>query len=132
MAYAGDDAPGTLHLGLRDPSVEASHPGPVGIVSLYQEPIAPKAGLNHQPGDWRLRGMAVAPAHQGKGYGKRLVAAGLDAVRAAGATRVWCNARKTAVGFYQRQGFAAAGDPFDLPGIGEHFVMWIAVEPDHG
>lgn len=119
MAYPGDEDPDTIHLGACDPAGGAV----IGIVSLYQEPRP----VSPEPGDWRLRGMAVAPKRQGGGIGAALVAAGLDAVRDVGARRVWCNARTPAVGFYKRQGFATLGDPFDIPGIGEHVVMWIAV-----
>ncbi|XAL99740.1 GNAT family N-acetyltransferase [Phycisphaeraceae bacterium D3-23] len=122
MAYPGDDDPATIHLGAIDEEYSV-----VGIVSLYTAPLPANAGLPAGPGDWRLRGMAVDPASRGKGYGKLLVANGLAAAKAAGATRVWCNARTSAAGFYQRQGFTTAGQPFDLPGIGEHYVMWIAV-----
>ncbi|MFI4861035.1 MAG: GNAT family N-acetyltransferase [Phycisphaerales bacterium JB063] len=122
MAYPGDDDPGTIHLGVFTTQTQI-----VGIVSLYHEPISPHAGLPPKPGDWRLRGMAVDTAHQGRGYGKQLVKAGQLAAQAAGAARIWCNARTTAAGFYQRLGFRTAGQPFDLPGIGEHNVMWIAV-----
>lgn len=119
MAYPGDDDPLTAHLGAVDTGGAV-----VGIVSLYHEP----SPADPAPGDWRLRGMAVRPARRGIGLGTALVAAGLGAVRREGGRRVWCNARTPAVGFYERQGFTRVGEPFDLPGIGEHYVMRIAVE----
>jgi len=118
MAYPGDDDPETRHLGA------FAQDNLIGVISLYLEPMPELS----QPGDWRLRGMAVEPTLQGQGFGARLVDACLAAVKKSNGQRLWCNARTAACGFYERQGFHKSGDPFDLPGIGEHFVMWIAVD----
>jgi ribosomal protein S18 acetylase RimI-like enzyme len=127
MAYPGDDDPGTFHLGAF-PAGGVGGAVPLGIVSMYAEPMPgdPRAG------DLRLRGMAVEPGRQGRGLGAALVAAALTAARQAGGRRVWCNARTPAAGFYSRLGFTVAGEPFDLPGIGEHYVMWIALAQGQG
>jgi len=77
-----------------------------------------------RPGDWRLRGMATAPDHRGRGYGAAALTAALDYARAHGAERVWCNARTPAKGFYERYGFATTGDEFHIEGAGPHYVMW--------
>ena len=89
-ALAGDLAPTTLHVGVRDAS------GIVAVASLCEEvreddPARPA---------WRLRGMAVHPAVRG---GLRARAgAGLRAARAsARAALVWCTARETAYRFYE-------------------------------
>ena len=39
---------------------------------------------------------------------------------------VWCNARTPARGFYERYGFVAEGEEFELPDIGPHFRMSLA------
>ena len=62
-ALAGDLAPTTLHVGVRDAS------GIVAVASLCEEvreddPARPA---------WRLRGMAVHPAVRGLGFGRVLV-----------------------------------------------------------
>ena len=36
---------------------------------------------------------------------------------------VWCNARTTACGFYEKLGFEKSGPEFEIPGIGKHFIM---------
>ncbi|MCW2985645.1 MAG: acetyltransferase, family, partial [Conexibacter sp.] len=59
--------------------------------------------------------------------GAALLAACLDHARAQGASRVWCNARTPARGFYERAGFVAEGAEFELPQIGPHFLMWLMV-----
>jgi GNAT superfamily N-acetyltransferase len=76
-----------------------------------------------EAGDWRIRGMATAPAVRGRGLGSAVLA---ELVRHAvdqGAVRVWCNARTPARSFYERGGFHVVSDEFDLPGIGPHVRM---------
>jgi GNAT superfamily N-acetyltransferase len=75
------------------------------------------------PGEWRVRGMATAPEHRGRGIGAQILAALVDHARAQGATRVWCNARTPALSLYERAGFAIESEEFEIPGIGPHFVM---------
>jgi GNAT superfamily N-acetyltransferase len=89
----------------------------VGIATVMQRPW---------PGDgegpaWQLRGMAVDPALRGTGVGRRL----LDAVRDHVAAPVWCNARVTALGFYEREGWLAIGDVFEIAGAGPHVRMTV-------
>lgn len=113
LVYPGDDAPDTLHVGAYLGGTQ------VGVASIYREA---------QPGvsdaSWRLRGMAVTPAVQGQGHGAALLHACMAHARAHGGTRLWCNARTTAAGFYRRLGFKVQGAEFELPGIGPHFLMW--------
>jgi hypothetical protein len=42
---------------------------------------------------------------------------------------VWCNARTPARGFYERAGFAVEGEEFELPEIGPHVLMTLALDP---
>ena len=113
MTYDGDALPGSGHFGLFDGDRH------LGIASVAPEPQPGEAG----EGQWRVRGMAVLPAAQGTGGGRLLLTACVDHARSEGGQIVWCNARSSACGFYERNGFHSVGDPFDLPGIGEHFVM---------
>jgi ribosomal protein S18 acetylase RimI-like enzyme len=121
MVYPGDNAPGSFHLAGLDASGEMQ-----GIASFYVEPHP----LQPHEGDWRLRGMAVVPSLQGKGLGGRLVAVGLEHIREQGGRRLWCNARVSAQRFYERIGFVAEGESFEIPTIGPHYVMSIAVDPE--
>lgn len=113
-AYVGDDAEGTVHLGIFDDGERL-----VGIASLYHEG---RPGAGSIDG-WRLRGMATAAEVHGRGFGTALLAACGDCVAAAGGAELWCNARKRAIGFYRRDGFEVVGDEFEVPGIGPHVVM---------
>jgi ribosomal protein S18 acetylase RimI-like enzyme len=76
-----------------------------------------------EPGGWRIRGMATAPAARGKGAGSAVLDALLRHAAAEGARRVWCNARTPARGFYERAGFRVVSEEFELPMIGPHLVM---------
>jgi GNAT superfamily N-acetyltransferase len=76
-----------------------------------------------EPGRWRVRGMATAPGERGSGSGRGVLDALLEHARVAGGTSVWCNARVPARSFYERAGFHACSDVFDVPPIGPHLVM---------
>jgi ribosomal protein S18 acetylase RimI-like enzyme len=79
------------------------------------------------PGSWRIRGMATAPRARGEGAGGAVLAGLIEHARAAGATRVWCNARTPARSFYERAGFRIVSEQFEIPGIGPHFVMELSL-----
>ncbi len=74
----------------------------------------------------RLRGMAVSDSARDQGVGARLLdfAMTQEALLRAPARLLWCNARERAIPFYTRMGFARYGEPFALPEIGMHEVMW--------
>jgi ribosomal protein S18 acetylase RimI-like enzyme len=76
-----------------------------------------------EPGGWRIRGMATAEQARGRGLGTAVLEALIEHAGAAGATRVWCNARTPARSLYERAGFRVASAEFEIPGIGPHFVM---------
>lgn len=116
--YVGDGLVDTVHLAAFDGDRI------VGTASLYREarPGGPASG-------WRLRGMATDPDVRGRGFGAAVLVASIAHVAAAGGGELWCNARMTAVGFYRRAGFEIVGDEFDVPGIGPHVVMTLAVAP---
>ena len=37
---------------------------------------------------------------------------------------LWCNARTSAMGFYQNVGFEKIGEEFDIPTVGPHVLMF--------
>lgn len=93
----------------------------VSIVTAHPEENArwPAAG------QWRIRGMATDPAHQGRGLGGEGLRALLAWGKAKGIPLFWCNARKRAIPFYESHGFAVVSELFEIPGIGPHKVMWV-------
>lgn len=105
----------------------------ISIASIYLESRpanAPGGGSgsarasDHDAGTaWRLRGMATAPEFRSSGVGRIALQACIDHARANGGTLAWCNARTPAIGFYERMGWIALGDEFEIPTVGPHFVM---------
>jgi len=65
----------------------------------------------------RLFQMAVEPERQGQGIGVQLVGELEAEVARRGFRTVTLHARETAVGFYQRLGYAVSGEPFTEVGI---------------
>ena len=117
--FDGDDASHTLHLAAL--AHETDSEAVVGCLSLMREAWDGADG-------WRLRGMAVAETHRGRGVGAALLEAADRFVREqatdGGPGLLWCNARTPAVGFYQRQGWSVTGDEFEEPSAGPHYRMW--------
>lgn len=116
VVYPADALPETFHAAATDEAGRI-----VGVATVGPEGHPDGA----EPGDWRLRGMATDPDVRGRGFGAEALRAVLDHARAQGGTRVWCNARAGARGFYEHEGFVYDSDEFELPDIGPHFVMSI-------
>ena len=111
-----DDAPYTLHLAARIDGGEI-----VGVVRFHPRDCP----WRDTEGSWQLRGMATDPRVRGLGAGRALVAEGLARLSRRGATLVWCDARKAAVGFYERIGFSIVTDEYELTPVGLHRGMLI-------
>ena len=91
----------------------------VAVATIVPEPHP----VDPQPGDFRLRGMATAVEHRGRGYAGLLTAACLEHARGVDARRVWLQARPAAVALYERAGFVRETGEFDVPGLGPHARM---------
>jgi len=70
-------------------------------------------------GWWQLRGMATAEDARGRGHAGTVVEAALEHVDRIGG-RVWCNARTSVLGFYERFGFRVIGEEWTDPVSGPH------------
>lgn len=114
VRFASDDDPSALHLALCDEDHR-----PVAVASIVP------AATERRPGRraWRLRGMAVEPALQGRGLGAQLLEAVVERCRAAGAEVVWADGRDSALGFYRRHGWSVEGEGYDKVGIPHHTVV---------
>ena len=65
--------------------------------------------------------MATEPSEQGKGYGKMVLNDVIAYLSKETESEIlWCNARTTAFGFYEKMGFNIVGDEFDIPNLGPH------------
>ncbi|MDB5259294.1 MAG: family N-acetyltransferase [Candidatus Taylorbacteria bacterium] len=82
--------------------------------------------LNEHEGKqaWQLRGMVTEKQYQGKGFGRMLLASTTKNLADKSGIRLfWCNARKVAIKFYEKQGWAVVGPEFDIKDAGLHCVM---------
>ncbi len=70
-----------------------------------------------EDGAVQMRQVAVDPKRQGEGVGRTLVEEAERFARQQGFARMTLHARDTAVGFYERLGYAPVGDPFVEVGI---------------
>jgi GNAT superfamily N-acetyltransferase len=113
MEYPGDRDAATVHFGAFEEQRL------LGIASLYREPWKD----DPQPGDWRLRGMAVDEQKRGSGLGAKLLTACGRHMAERGGKRLWCYARAPACGFYEKFGLSKRGPIWDEAGIGPHVVM---------
>jgi predicted GNAT family N-acyltransferase len=78
---------------------------------------------------WQLRGMATAAAVQGRGLGRRLLERAVtEAWRDEPSRILWCNARTSAIGFYEKLGWRVVSAPFDVPTAGPHVKMLLEHE----
>ncbi|MGZ5191875.1 MAG: GNAT family N-acetyltransferase [Flavisolibacter sp.] len=74
------------------------------------------------PNTIRLRQMAVKPGLQGKGIGRVLMQFAENLARDRGNTKIVMHARKSATGFYEKQGYKIVGNEFNEVTI-PHYVM---------
>lgn len=73
---------------------------------------------------WQLRGMATEEDWQGKGLGAELVRDTIEYIQAISSkTIIWCNARESAVGFYEKLGWKIDSELFVIDPIGPHYKM---------
>jgi len=111
--FDGDDEPATRHFG----AFVAPTGAAVACVSCIRRR---REGADA----WQVRGMATRADLAGRGIGRGLLTFALDALRAEGGPRlVWCNARVTALRFWERAGWTVASDVFEIPGVGSHRVL---------
>ena len=131
VVWENDDEPGTATFG----AIERASRAIVGVATVFPEPApfdVTEAGVPPGAGSatttWRLRGMATRPDAQGQGIGSSVLKAVFDHVAAAGGDLLWCNARMSAVAFYERAGFRTWGPEWVIRSIGPHVVMWRRIE----
>ncbi|MDP4587834.1 MAG: GNAT family N-acetyltransferase [Flavobacteriales bacterium] len=73
---------------------------------------------------YRLRAMASLPEVRGSGAGKMIVQEALRLVESKGMDVLWCDARKVALGFYEKLGFERIDEWYEVPKIGPHQFMY--------
>lgn len=91
-------------------------PGSTHLVALQDGRVVGYARLLLEDVDWgHVRQVAVYPEARGRGIGSALVSELVEEARRKGLPHVFLNARLTAVGLYERQGFAVVSPaPFRM------------------
>lgn len=77
-----------------------------GVVSLFQK-----------GDDFQFRKLAIEPSVQKTGIGNSLLSYITVYAQENGGTRIWCNARLSAIGFYLKAGFMQTGKLFSKNGF---------------
>jgi ribosomal protein S18 acetylase RimI-like enzyme len=93
-----------------------------GLFEPEDNLIACVVAVRLSPTDARIRQMAVSPGHQRRGVGTRLMKELEAELRSRGFTNLALHARASAVGFYEKLGYAVIGDEFIDITVG-HFRM---------
>jgi GNAT superfamily N-acetyltransferase len=114
-----DHRPDAIHLGTFDGEKLVS------ILSLF-EMTTPK--LEHAR-QYRLRAMATDPEYTGRGAGRVIVMEAKRLLAAKGYDVLWCDARKVALGFYERLGFETIDEWYEVRNIGLHKLMYFELRP---
>jgi GNAT superfamily N-acetyltransferase len=108
--FTGDDQPGAIHL-----AAIFDHQT-IGCATLHPSDYEGRPAF-------QLRGMAIEPAHQRHGIGRRLL---LKTHRLAVESRtpvLWANCRTPAVSFYKSFGWKVISQEFVIETAGPHFKM---------
>lgn len=82
---------------------------------------------NFEGYQYRLRGMATIDEYQGNGIGSIVLSESIKFLKEKNVDVLWCNARTSALKFYQKLGFKVKGTEFDIHLIGPHYVMYINI-----
>jgi GNAT superfamily N-acetyltransferase len=101
--FEDDRRAGAFHLGVLDDDGRV-----VAVGTFFEDPCP------HRPGrtSWRLRGMAVEPAVQGRGVGSALLEAAVKRLRDEAVEVLWAHGRDSALGFYERHGWQVHGEGY--------------------
>ncbi len=110
--FPTDEIAGAFHLGgFADGQL-------ITVASFFPKQYQEKSGVGYQ-----LRGMATDRDFAGKGYGAKLIDFAISELTALNADYLWCNARSSAIEFYQKKGFDLSSAEFEIEGVGPHYEM---------
>ncbi|KAB2334528.1 GNAT family N-acetyltransferase [Cytobacillus depressus] len=73
---------------------------------------------------YRLRQMATLEEYRMLGAGRAIVNYAENLIKEQGIDFIWCKARTSVEGYYNKLGFNIHGEVFDYPPIGPHIVMY--------
>lgn len=109
-----DDLTTTFHVG-------AYKNGEIVAIGTFLQQKNEKFEATNQ---YRLKAMASSPKVRGENFGKLLIEFAIEELKNRKADLLWCDARKVALGFYEKMGFKIKGDFYEIPIIGKHKLMY--------
>jgi GNAT superfamily N-acetyltransferase len=114
--------PVSVHLGAYAHEQEKSSGNrtPIGVITIHVSQPEDKSALAESSSETleaQFRKLAVAPEWQGRGIGSKLVKQAGVVASDAGAHSLWCDARTSALSFYERLGMRTEGSPFIRKGV---------------
>ena len=113
--FEGDLDQETLHLGL---FLNGTLAGIASFMFRRNDQFSEKI-------QYQLRGMAILQEHQGEGYGAFLLRKGEKLLQERHPVfTLWFNARESAMGFYHKYGYRSIGEPFMIPRVCMHILMY--------
>lgn len=112
-----DDLSTTFHVG-------AYKNGEIVAVGTFLQQQNEKFEATNQ---YRLRAMASSSKVRGENFGKLLIEFAIEELKNRKADLLWCDARKVALGFYEKMGFNVIGDFYEIPIIGKHKLMYKSI-----
>jgi predicted GNAT family N-acyltransferase len=115
--FTGDKMEGAFHLGYFD------NDQLVCVASFH-----PQNYRKYNGNAYQLRGMATIEKSRGKSIGNQLLNFAIVYLRGQKVNYVWCNARVSAIKFYQNIGFEVISDEFEVHGIGPHRVLYLKIQ----
>ncbi len=124
LRYDQDDDPRTASLAATIAQQPCS--AAVGTATVFP---APCPWRPDEEDAWRLRAMATDDRFTGRGVGAAVLRAAVAHVAAEGGRVIWCDARAVARSFYERHGFTAEGEGYEMDGIGAHWPMARVLSP---
>lgn len=110
--FPTDQVEGAFHLAYYEGEEIAT------IASFFPKNYKDNSELGYQ-----LRGMATDTPFVGKGFGSELIKFAITYINNTNALYIWCNARTSAIQFYQKLGFELSSDEFMIEGVGPHYEM---------
>ena len=92
----------------------------VSVASFFYE----RNSLFPDQHQYRLRGMATLPDYQNQGLSSELLNMAFPIIKQNFCSLLWCEARESAIGFYEKVGFKKTNDlVFQIDDIGPHVLM---------
>ncbi|MGB0453582.1 MAG: GNAT family N-acetyltransferase [Bacteriovoracaceae bacterium] len=111
--FEGDDDDLTFHLGgFKDNKL-------VSVASFY---LVRHPEFEEET-QYQLRGMATLPEFQSAGFSSALLKTAFPIIKQNQGDILWCNARTSAQGFYEKIGFECHSDVFEIETVGPHVLM---------